>query len=75
MMRLLGKTQSRYMAFLHDLLMIPLAWLGSYWLRFNLDGIPIEFGSDCARLQTARLFHRARIVAPVGEHIPCKILM
>jgi FlaA1/EpsC-like NDP-sugar epimerase len=31
------------MAFLHDLLMVPLAWLGSYWLRFNLDGIPDEF--------------------------------
>jgi FlaA1/EpsC-like NDP-sugar epimerase len=43
MMRLLGKTQSRYIAFLHDLLMVPMAWLGSYWLRFNLDGIPVEY--------------------------------
>lgn len=43
MMRLFGRTQSRYLAFLHDLLMVPLAWLGSYWLRFNLDGIPIEY--------------------------------
>jgi FlaA1/EpsC-like NDP-sugar epimerase len=43
MIRLLGKLQKRYAAFLHDLLMIPLAWLGSYWLRFNLDGIPVEF--------------------------------
>ena len=30
-------------AFLHDLLMIPLAWFGAYWLRFNLGTIPPEF--------------------------------
>jgi FlaA1/EpsC-like NDP-sugar epimerase len=28
--------------FLHDLAMVPLAWLGAYWLRFNLDTIPAE---------------------------------
>ncbi len=27
-------------AITHDLVMIPVAWLGSYWLRFNLDAIP-----------------------------------
>lgn len=27
-------------ALIHDLLMIPVAWLGAYWLRFNLDVIP-----------------------------------
>lgn len=26
--------------FAHDVLVIPLAWLGAYWLRFNLDTIP-----------------------------------
>ena len=31
--------------FLHDLLMVALAWLGAYWLRFNLD-IPAEFASS-----------------------------
>jgi FlaA1/EpsC-like NDP-sugar epimerase len=30
------------MIFLHDLAMVVLAWLGAYWLRFNLD-IPSEF--------------------------------
>ena len=30
----------RRAAFLHDLLMIPAAWLGALWLRFNLDTIP-----------------------------------
>jgi len=35
--------QNRYTVFLHDLLVIPLAWLVAYWLRFNLDTIPPEY--------------------------------
>lgn len=27
----------------HDMLMIPVAWFGAYWLRFNLGEIPKEF--------------------------------
>ncbi|MCK9607875.1 MAG: polysaccharide biosynthesis protein [Methylomonas sp.] len=37
------KFRSRTSIFLHDLLMVPLAWLGAYWLRFNLDEIPDEY--------------------------------
>ncbi|UCE88812.1 MAG: polysaccharide biosynthesis protein [Pseudomonadota bacterium] len=33
-------------AFAHDLLMIPLAWLAAYWLRFNLQAIPPAFLAD-----------------------------
>jgi FlaA1/EpsC-like NDP-sugar epimerase len=29
--------------FVHDLLMVPVAWLASYWLRFNLNEIPPEY--------------------------------
>ncbi len=36
----LNRLYSRSVAFSHDLLMIPLAWLGAYWLRFNLEQIP-----------------------------------
>ncbi len=28
--------------FAHDVLVIPFAWLGAYWLRFNLDVVPSE---------------------------------
>lgn len=35
--------RSRSAAFVHDVLMIPAAWLGAYSLRFNFDGIPSEF--------------------------------
>ena len=34
---------SRGTAALHDLLIIPIAWLTSYWLRFNLGEIPPQF--------------------------------
>ena len=31
---------NRTLAIIHDLAMIPVAWLGAYWLRFNLGTIP-----------------------------------
>lgn len=34
--------RSRWAAFLHDFFSIPLAWLGAYWLRFNLGAIPAD---------------------------------
>lgn len=37
------KFRSRTSIFIHDLIMVPLAWMGAYWLRFNLDRIPDEF--------------------------------
>ena len=37
------KILNRSMAFVHDLLMIPVAWLGAYMLRFNLEGVPNFF--------------------------------
>lgn len=39
----LRKLRARSAVFAHDLLMIPVAWLGGYWLRFNLGGIPDPF--------------------------------
>jgi len=43
MRKRLGRLQNRFTVFLHDLVMIPVAWVGAYWLRFNLDGIPAEY--------------------------------
>lgn len=34
------KTRNRRIAILHDICLIPLAWFGAFWLRFNFDGIP-----------------------------------
>ncbi len=39
----LKKLLSPGVAFIHDLLMIPIAWVGAHWLRFNLEGIPQPF--------------------------------
>lgn len=42
-LKALWKTwRSRLLALFHDLLMIPLAWLGAFWLRDNLEFIPKE---------------------------------
>ena len=32
--------RNRIIVILHDLFMIPIAWFGAYWLRFNLEAIP-----------------------------------
>lgn len=37
---LFDRLRSRTAAFLHDLVMIPVAWMLAYWLRFNLYAIP-----------------------------------
>ena len=34
----------------HDLLMIPAAWLGALWIRFNFDAIPAEFYNQTLRI-------------------------
>ncbi|CAK0770794.1 Capsular polysaccharide biosynthesis protein CapD [Gammaproteobacteria bacterium] len=44
------RLRSRAMAFLHDLAMIPLAWMGAYWFRSNLGEIPPEMLADAVGL-------------------------
>lgn len=44
------RLRSRGGAFVHDLLMIPVAWLGALWLRFNLDSIPPVFLDQALRM-------------------------
>ena len=43
MKKIADRILNRGMAFVHDLLMIPLAWLGAYVLRFNLEAVPDWF--------------------------------
>ena len=33
---------NRFLAIFHDIAMIPVAWFGAYWLRFNLGPIPVD---------------------------------
>lgn len=42
-MRLYGRLRSPLVAFIHDLFMVPTAWLAAYWLRFNFSEIPSEY--------------------------------
>jgi FlaA1/EpsC-like NDP-sugar epimerase len=43
MKRMRTRLRSRYTVFLYDVLMIPVAWLGAFFLRFNLEAIPAEY--------------------------------
>ncbi len=36
----ISKLRHPLIVFLHDLIMVSLAWLGAYWLRFNLRVVP-----------------------------------
>ncbi len=38
--RVLSRFRHGWTVFAHDLLVIPIAWIGAFWLRFNLDDIP-----------------------------------
>lgn len=40
---MLARLRHGMTVFVHDVIVIPIAWLGAYWLRFNLDTIPTEF--------------------------------
>ncbi len=41
--RAIDRSYRTLLIFAHDLLMVPIAWLGSYWFRFNLGQIPQEY--------------------------------
>ncbi|RBP48441.1 polysaccharide biosynthesis protein [Arenicella xantha] len=43
MIKSLGMLVFRWRIVLHDILVIPAAWLGAYWLRYNLEAVPDEF--------------------------------
>ena len=47
--RLAGRIRRGLLIFAHDLVMIPIAWLGSYWFRFNLAQIPDAYWSQGVR--------------------------
>ena len=40
------RLRSPFIAFLHDLLMVPVAWFFGYWVRFNFSDIPPEYLSE-----------------------------
>lgn len=43
MVRSLTTLLYRWRIVLHDMLVIPIAWLGAYWLRYNLEAIPDQY--------------------------------
>ena len=39
----LDRLRQPILIFAHDLIMVPVAWFGSYWVRFNLSVIPEDY--------------------------------
>lgn len=48
-LQLLSGLKRSLLIFVHDLSMIPVAWLGSYWFRFNLAQIPEHYWTQSLR--------------------------
>ena len=50
MRHIVRRLRNRTAAFVHDLIMIPIAWFGAYWLRFNLDAFPQEIVTQSLKM-------------------------
>lgn len=55
MKALLYRLRNRTAALIHDLLMVPVAWLGALWFRFNLESIPDPYWTQALVLLPAVL--------------------
>lgn len=44
--RVKSERLNRWLAMVHDVFMLPVAWLLAYWLRFNLDTVPADMLSS-----------------------------
>jgi FlaA1/EpsC-like NDP-sugar epimerase len=44
--RIMDRLRNRTAAFVHDTVMVPVAWLGAFWLRFNLEAVPDIYLSE-----------------------------
>ena len=58
----------RWRIILHDMLMIPLAWMGAYWLRFNLETVPDIFFQSAIYALPVVIAVQALINVLVGVH-------
>lgn len=60
------KLRLRLLVFLHDLVMVVLAWLGAYWLRFNLALPPAEYIDGAITGLPVVLFFQAIVFSGLG---------
>ena len=58
----------RWQIFLHDLVAIPIAWEGAYWLRYNLGVIPEVFAEQSIVLLPFVVITQAIIYIVFGIH-------
>jgi FlaA1/EpsC-like NDP-sugar epimerase len=57
-MKVMARLRNRAAAFTHDILVIPIAWFGAFWLRFNLEAVPLQsFASALNALPIIAVVH------------------
>lgn len=66
--RFLNRLRSRGGVIAYDLLAIPAAWLGAYWLRFNLDTIPAAFLAQAAAMLPVIIAIQGALLLYFGIH-------
>ena len=59
---------SRWPVLLYDALVVPIAWLGAYWFRFNLDVIPGIFLGQALAMLPLVIFWHLVFFAVFGVH-------
>jgi FlaA1/EpsC-like NDP-sugar epimerase len=63
---ILDRLRNRTAAFVHDLLMIPVAWMAAYWVRFNLSEIPEPYWSTAIAVLPALVFVQGTVFWYLG---------
>lgn len=58
----------RWWVLLHDLAVIPLAWMLSYWFRYNFSHIPDEFMTEAVRMIPAVMVIQGATLVIFGVH-------
>ncbi len=66
--RHLRSIRYRWQVMLHDLCMIPVAWLSAYWLRYNLSDIPDEFLHQAFVVLPWVIFAQGVVLVLFGTH-------
>lgn len=65
-MQLTELLRTRAAIFAHDLIMISLAWLGAFWLRFNMDVIPAAYWTQMVQMLPVVLLVQGSILWYLG---------
>ena len=62
------RLRARGGAFAHDLAVVPIAWLGAFWLQFDFGSIPAHFFDQALRLLPVVVIVQGSVLVYFGLH-------